>query len=35
MIPYSVVFLIFWVMFLIVWILFGLPLVPDGMLYLR
>ena len=34
MIPYTVVFTIFWSALLIVWMLLGLPLGPDGPLYL-
>ena len=34
MIPYTVVFTIFWSLLLIVWMLIGLPLGPDGPLYL-
>jgi len=35
MIPYTVFFTIFWTLLLIVWIFFGLPLGPDGPLYLK
>lgn len=34
MIPYTIIFTIFWSMLLIVWMLLGLPLGPDGPLYL-
>ena len=34
MIPYSVVFLVFWIVMLVIWMLLGLPLGPDGPLYL-
>ena len=34
MIPYTVVFLFFWIILLIIWMLLGLPLGPDGPLYL-
>ena len=34
MIPYTVVFLFFWTILLIIWMLLGLPLGPDGPLYL-
>jgi aminobenzoyl-glutamate transport protein len=34
MIPYTVVFLIFWTVLLVIWMLLGLPLGPDGPLYL-
>ncbi len=33
MLPYTVVFFLFWVILLIVWILLGLPLGPDAGLY--
>ncbi len=35
MIPYTVFFTIFWTILLIVWVFFGLPLGPDGPLYLK
>jgi aminobenzoyl-glutamate transport protein len=34
MLPYSILFTIFWTLLLIVWMLFGLPVGPDGPLYL-
>jgi aminobenzoyl-glutamate transport protein len=34
MVPYTVVFLFFWTILLIIWMLLGLPLGPDGPLYL-
>jgi aminobenzoyl-glutamate transport protein len=34
MIPYTIVFLFFWTILLIIWMLLGLPLGPDGPLYL-
>jgi aminobenzoyl-glutamate transport protein len=34
MIPYTIIFTIFWSALLIVWMLLGLPLGPDGPLYL-
>ncbi len=34
MIPYTVVLVIFWTILLIIWMLLGLPLGPDGPLYL-
>jgi len=34
MIPYTVVFLLFWTLLLVVWMLIGLPVGPDGPLYL-
>jgi aminobenzoyl-glutamate transport protein len=33
MLPYSIVFGLFWVLLLIVWMLFGLPVGPDGPLH--
>ena len=33
MLPYSIVFGLFWVVLLIIWMLFGLPVGPDGPLY--
>lgn len=35
MIPYTIIFTIFWIMFLIVWMVIGLPVGPDGPLYLK
>ncbi|MBA4252199.1 MAG: aminobenzoyl-glutamate transporter [Chlorobiaceae bacterium] len=35
MIPYTVIFTIFWTLLLVVWMLLGIPLGPDGPLYLR
>lgn len=35
MIPYTVLFLIFWTILLVVWMLLGLPVGPDGPLYLN
>ncbi len=35
MIPYSILFTIFWILLLAIWMLLGLPLGPDGPLYLR
>lgn len=35
MIPYTVLFLIFWTLLLVVWMLIGLPVGPDGPLYLN
>lgn len=35
MLPYSVILTIVWVALLVVWMLFGLPLGPDGPLYLK
>uniref|UniRef100_A0A832G7P1 AbgT family transporter n=1 Tax=Ignavibacterium album TaxID=591197 RepID=A0A832G7P1_9BACT len=34
MIPYTILLTIFWVLLLILWVLLGLPLGPDGTLYL-
>jgi hypothetical protein len=34
MIPYTVILTIFWVLLLVIWMLLGLPLGPDGPLYL-
>lgn len=34
MLPYTVIFAIGWIIMLIIWMLFGLPLGPDGPLYL-
>lgn len=34
MIPYTVFFLLFWILILITWMVIGLPLGPDGPLYL-
>ncbi|MFN3695722.1 MAG: AbgT family transporter, partial [Ignavibacterium sp.] len=34
MIPYTILLTIFWTLLLIIWMLFGLPLGPDGPLYL-
>ncbi len=34
MIPYTVLFTIFWTILLVIWMLFGLPVGPDGPLYL-
>ncbi|MFC2139673.1 AbgT family transporter [Bacteroidota bacterium] len=34
MVPYTVLFIIFWTILLAVWMLFGLPVGPDGPLYL-
>jgi aminobenzoyl-glutamate transport protein len=33
MVPYSVVFLIFWTLLLVLWLTFGLPLGPDAGIY--
>ena len=33
MLPYSLIFSIFWIFLLIIWILLGLPLGPEGSLY--
>jgi aminobenzoyl-glutamate transport protein len=33
MLPYTLVFFLFWVVLLVVWILFGMPLGPDAGLY--
>lgn len=35
MIPYTIFFTIFWTLLLILWIFLGLPLGPDGPLYLK
>lgn len=35
MIPYTVLFVIFWTALLVVWMLLGLPVGPDGPLYLN
>ncbi len=35
MIPYTVVFTIFWTLLLIFWMMLGLPVGPDGPLYLK
>ncbi len=35
MLPYTILFTIFWILLLIVWMLFGLPVGPDGPLYLN
>jgi aminobenzoyl-glutamate transport protein len=34
MIPYTVILTIFWIIILVIWMLLGLPLGPDGPLYL-
>ena len=34
MVPYALLFTVFWILLLIVWMLAGLPLGPDGPLYL-
>jgi aminobenzoyl-glutamate transport protein len=34
MIPYTVLLTIFWVLLLIIWMLVGIPLGPDGQLFL-
>jgi len=34
MVPYTVMLLIFWTLLLVVWMFFGLPVGPDGPLYL-
>jgi aminobenzoyl-glutamate transport protein len=34
MIPYSVLLTLGWVALLVIWMLFGLPLGPDGPLYI-
>jgi aminobenzoyl-glutamate transport protein len=34
MIPYTIVFMVFWIILLVIWMLLGLPLGPDGPLYL-
>ncbi len=33
MVPYSLVFLLFWIILLIVWLLLGIPLGPDSSIY--
>jgi len=35
MIPYTVIFTIFWTLLLVIWMLIGLPVGPDGPLYLN
>lgn len=35
MIPYTILFTIFWILLLIIWMLIGLPVGPDGPLYLK
>lgn len=35
MIPYTVVFVLAWTLLLVIWIMMGLPLGPDGPLYLQ
>lgn len=35
MIPYTILFTIFWSLLLIIWMLIGLPVGPDGPLYLK
>ncbi len=35
MIPYTIIFTIFWTLLLIAWMIFGLPVGPDGPLYLK
>lgn len=35
MIPYTVLFTVFWILLLIIWMLIGLPVGPDGPLYLK
>jgi aminobenzoyl-glutamate transport protein len=35
MIPYTVIFTLFWTLLLVVWMLIGLPVGPDGPLYLN
>jgi len=35
MIPYTILFTIFWTLLLIIWMLIGLPVGPDGPLYLK
>lgn len=35
MIPYTILFTIFWTLLLIIWMLLGLPVGPDGPLYLK
>lgn len=35
MIPYAILFTIFWILLLSIWMLLGLPLGPDGPLYLQ
>lgn len=34
MIPYTIFFFLAWTVLLIVWMIFGIPLGPDGLLYL-
>ncbi|MBM4176764.1 MAG: AbgT family transporter [Ignavibacteria bacterium] len=34
MIPYTVLFTVFWIILLVIWMLIGLPVGPDGPLYL-
>ena len=35
MLPYTILFTIFWILLLIIWMLIGLPVGPDGPLYLN
>lgn len=35
MLPYSILFTVFWVLLLILWIILGIPLGPDGPLYIK
>ena len=35
MLPYTILFTIFWILLLIIWMLVGLPVGPDGPLYLN